>query len=165
MFNRPPETYAPSDDAVLDFGAGNGLLARVIRKLNASVVIDDVEPNEAGSGIASGHYRSFHEGYADEFLRLHPEHRYDYIVLNDVIGHPVDPVELLQNLREAAGTKCRLLVSMPYVAYVGCDCTCWRDSSTMSTPVASSGPICGSLPCVPRWMCSSMRGSMRHRWC
>lgn len=143
MFNRPPETYAPSDDAVdavsrdpanplhqtalripprslvLDVGAGNGLLGRVVQRLNDTVVIDGVEPNDAGSAIARRHYRSFHAGYAEEFLRLHPERRYDYFVLNDVIEHLVDPVALLRDLRVAGGPECRLLISTPNVAYMG----------------------------------------------
>jgi 2-polyprenyl-3-methyl-5-hydroxy-6-metoxy-1,4-benzoquinol methylase len=143
LFHRPPASYAitkravdaaladsanpllqtarniPTGAVVLDIGAGNGLLGRIVQALDPSVTIDGVEPSEAGASQAGEHYRTFHTGYAEDFLREHPDHHYDVIVLNDVIEHLPDPVAFLRELREVVGPTARFLLSTPNVAYVG----------------------------------------------
>ena len=143
LFRRPPESYditaqavdavladpanpllqtarnIPSGAVVLDIGAGNGLLGRIVRALDPSITIDGVEPSEAGASQAAEQYRTFHNGYAEDFLREHPDLRYDVVVLNDVIEHLADPVAFLRGLREAVGPTASFLLSTPNVAYLG----------------------------------------------
>jgi 2-polyprenyl-3-methyl-5-hydroxy-6-metoxy-1,4-benzoquinol methylase len=111
-------SIAPGSVA-LDIGAGNGLLARIISRVDPSITVDGVEPSESGAAEARQEYRLFHNGYAEEFLAAQSDQRYDYVILNDVIEHVVDPVAFLGALREAAGASSRFLVSTPNVAYVG----------------------------------------------
>ncbi|HBK42795.1 MAG TPA: hypothetical protein DDZ23_00460 [Polynucleobacter sp.] len=143
LFKRPENTYAVSSDAierileddasplnhiarlipegasVLDIGAGNGLLAQVIKKSNKLVHIDGIEPNEFAASLARPHYRSIFVGFSSEYLDVIHQSRYDYVVLADVVEHTVDPVEFLTEICDHLPTSTKLFVSLPNIAFGG----------------------------------------------
>lgn len=143
MFKRPENTYAVSSDAierilgddasplnhiarlipegasVLDIGAGNGLLAQVIKKNKKLVHIDGIEPNKFAASLARPHYRSILVGFSSEHLAVIHKGNYDYVVLADVVEHTVDPVEFLMEICAHLPTSTKLLVSLPNIAFGG----------------------------------------------
>lgn len=143
LFTRPPETYGYAESlitslladranpvrhtaglftpgsTVLDVGAGSGLLGRITPLLSPDVVLDGIEVSPEGTEVASAHYRHFLVGYAQDHVASIAEAQYDFVVLNDVIEHVVDPAALLESLREAAGPRCTFIISTPNIGYVG----------------------------------------------
>jgi 2-polyprenyl-3-methyl-5-hydroxy-6-metoxy-1,4-benzoquinol methylase len=102
---------------VLDIGAGNGILPRVIAAKSKDVVIDGIEPNVYAAESAKGYYRNFFTGYAQEFVNENPLEEYDYIILADVIEHIVDPYEFLKTLVNDLDVKTKIILSVPNVAF------------------------------------------------
>jgi 2-polyprenyl-3-methyl-5-hydroxy-6-metoxy-1,4-benzoquinol methylase len=107
----------PDSSRVLDVGAGNGLLARVLDATHSELVIDGIEPNPYGAELARPHYRELRVGYFQDFSEELREQGYDYIVLADVIEHVADPLALLRDLRDIAGDRSRIVISTPNVAF------------------------------------------------
>jgi 2-polyprenyl-3-methyl-5-hydroxy-6-metoxy-1,4-benzoquinol methylase len=108
----------PSRSTVLDVGAGNGVLADVVRMLQNAVVLDGVEPSRAASQIACRKYRSFHCGFHES----HPDNmatsrKYDAIVAADVIEHTPDPQEFLQSLQPCLAKGGKIYLSVPNVSF------------------------------------------------
>ncbi len=141
MFNRSEETYKMNTESVkfvlqdevnplrqigkivndcstiLDIGAGNGLLALVLKQLHPKIIIDGIEPNAYAASIARQYYRNFYTGYAQEFLDFIKRDNYDFIVLADVLEHMPDPLSFLTALREIIGEKTQIIISLPNVAF------------------------------------------------
>ena len=107
----------PEGSRVLDVGAGNGLLARVLAETHADLAVDGIEPNPYAAEIARPHYRDFRVGYVQDFAAEIREQAYDYIVLADVIEHVPDPLALMRELRDVAGDRSRIVISTPNVAF------------------------------------------------
>jgi 2-polyprenyl-3-methyl-5-hydroxy-6-metoxy-1,4-benzoquinol methylase len=105
------------DPQVLDIGAGNGLLARLLARKSQRGIIDGIESNPYAADIASPHYRDFYRGHAREFLEVIEKNRYDFIVLADVIEHMEDPFRFLKELRSHVSGSTRVLISTPNVAF------------------------------------------------
>ncbi|MGB3904056.1 MAG: class I SAM-dependent methyltransferase, partial [Anaerolineae bacterium] len=57
----------PDDARVLDIGAGNGLLARVLLRTHKGLTIDGIEPNPYASELARNSYRHLCVGHAEEY--------------------------------------------------------------------------------------------------
>jgi 2-polyprenyl-3-methyl-5-hydroxy-6-metoxy-1,4-benzoquinol methylase len=106
----------PERSLVLDVGAGNGLLARVLTARRSQVVVDGIEPNPRAAELAAPFYRNFHVGPAEAFADQIRAEPYDFVVLADVIEHTADPLEFLQSLTASTPTA-RLLLSAPNVAF------------------------------------------------
>jgi 2-polyprenyl-3-methyl-5-hydroxy-6-metoxy-1,4-benzoquinol methylase len=141
MFNRPPQTYEmapglvenivkeeanplnricaliPAGSTVLDIGAGNGLMALLLKKHGKPVIIDGIEPSPQAAALASPHYRRFYTGYARDFAQKITETDYDFIILADVIEHMADPLTFLRDLSSRIGDRTRLVLSVPNVAF------------------------------------------------
>ena len=141
MFDRPVETYKVakgtikgvlSDPAsplyqvvntiedgavVLDAGAGNGLLAMLFKAARKDVVIDGIESSKEAAKIARPHYREFFQGYVQDYYDILKKNDYDYIVLADVIEHIVNPEEFLRELLRKTGSKTKIVISTPNVAF------------------------------------------------
>lgn len=107
----------PDGARVLDVGAGNGLLAQVLRRQRPTVVIDGVEPSGYAAGLAAPHYRRFHHGYAQDLPPSWREPRYDFVVLADVMEHVPDPVGFLRQLDGLIDASSRILLTVPNVAF------------------------------------------------
>lgn len=107
----------PAGSKVLDIGAGNGLLARVLAATGEDVTIDGLEPNARAAELARPHYRRFHVGNVEDRLDEIATEAYDHLVLADVIEHVPDPLSLLRGLAAAGGERARILISTPNVAF------------------------------------------------
>lgn len=140
MFTRPDETYEsppevvewvlgddasplkriaaliPDGSRVLDVGAGNGLLARVLHAMNTNVVIDGIEPNPHAAALAAPHYRQFHTAFAEDVIEAMDE-SYDFVVLADVIEHVVDPLAFVEQLVDRLPRETRIVIDAPNVAF------------------------------------------------
>ncbi len=141
MFSRPEQNYDVPDETldgilsdpaqplariaalvedgsyILDVGAGNGLLARVLSRAGKNVVIDGVEPNEFAAQLAAKYYRHFYPGFVQEHLEKLSQTTYDYVVLADVIEHMPNPLHVLTELLDKLPSETRLIVSVPNVAF------------------------------------------------
>jgi 2-polyprenyl-3-methyl-5-hydroxy-6-metoxy-1,4-benzoquinol methylase len=141
MFKRDPATYSidesvvsnilrdpanplnriaeliPSSSRILDVGAGNGLLARLLQKKNKDVIIDGIEPDTSASQQARKFYRTFHVGYVQDCLEQIASERYDYIVFADVVEHIVDPLPLLTGICASIDDHAKIILSIPNVAF------------------------------------------------
>jgi 2-polyprenyl-3-methyl-5-hydroxy-6-metoxy-1,4-benzoquinol methylase len=144
LFERPSQTFAldpraidwiladeanplnrlvhliPSGSRVLDIGAGNGILARLLHQIHGDhVVIDGIEPDAAAADAARAHYRKLFEEPVHTFLAQDRNcGSYDFIVLADVIEHFPNPQQVLQALRAQLHASARICVSTPNVAFV-----------------------------------------------
>lgn len=107
----------PEGSRVLDVGAGNGLLARILNATHTDLVIDGIEPSPYGAELAAPHYHQFRVGYFQDFEEELRAEGYDFIVLADVIEHVPDPLALLRDLRRVAGDRTRIVISTPNVAF------------------------------------------------
>lgn len=109
----------PDNATVLDVGAGNGMLGRVLRHAGKRITIDAIEPSEFAAQLADPFYRKVYRGYAQEHSEVLRATRYDYIVLADVIEHIPDPSVFLSEILQNIPNTCKVLVSMPNVAFGG----------------------------------------------
>jgi 2-polyprenyl-3-methyl-5-hydroxy-6-metoxy-1,4-benzoquinol methylase len=108
----------PKGATVLDIGAGNGLLARLLHHAHSDVAIDGVEPDGAAVMHAKPWYRDLFNGSVEQFLsQVGGSIHYDYIVLADVIEHLPNPQRILQLIRERLGRSGKLCISTPNVAF------------------------------------------------
>jgi len=111
--------FIPDEAKILDIGAGNGVLGRVLSALKKRVVIDGIEPNEFAAEIASPYYREIYRGYASEYLHQIKAGEYDYIILADVVEHTEDPSRFLKEIVNCVGSNTKIIVSLPNVAFGG----------------------------------------------
>lgn len=102
---------------VLDMGAGNGLLARVVVRETKNVIIDGIEPSKFASTIASAHYRKFYTGFGQDFFSMIEQENYNFIVLADVIEHMVDPFTFLKELCKQVSLSTKIVITTPNVAF------------------------------------------------
>lgn len=143
MFRRNEKTYVIGDEAidkilsdpaqplgqiarmlpdaatVLDIGAGNGMLGRVLQRVGKRVTIDAIEPSEFAVKLAEPFYRTVYPGYAQDHFQVLQATQYDYIVLADVIEHIPDPAAFLSDILQNLSGKTRLIVSIPNIAFGG----------------------------------------------
>jgi 2-polyprenyl-3-methyl-5-hydroxy-6-metoxy-1,4-benzoquinol methylase len=106
----------PDGSSVLDIGAGNGLLARVLHETHAEITIDGIEPNPYAAELAAPHYRHFRTGLAEDVVDSLAD-LYDYIVLADVIEHVADPLTFLSRLTAGLPARTRVILDTPNVAF------------------------------------------------
>lgn len=104
---------------VLDVGAGNGILPRLLRALHSAAAIDGVEPDYEAYQRARPHYRSVFRGDLAAFLasRGTSAEKYDAVVLADVIEHIPNPAPLMRQLSALLAPDGVVLVSTPNVAF------------------------------------------------
>lgn len=109
----------PEGSVVLDIGAGNGMLGRVLQRAGKSVILDGIEPNEFAAGLAQPFYRTVYTGYAQDFSQEIQARAYDFVVLADVIEHIPDPGSFLGELVRNLNKATRVIISIPNVAFGG----------------------------------------------
>jgi 2-polyprenyl-3-methyl-5-hydroxy-6-metoxy-1,4-benzoquinol methylase len=107
----------PENSKVLDIGAGNGLLAIVMRAINKDVIMDGVEPDPHAANIAKPQYRHFWTGYVQDFRDAIQQEHYNYIVMADVLEHFQDPQSFLQELVSWIPSQTRIVLSIPNIAF------------------------------------------------
>lgn len=107
-----------SNQDVLDVGCGEGFFAAELKKDGNRVVGVDALP-EAGESAALVRYISADLNDAQpDLARQAGEHRFDRVLLLDVLEHLVQPLRLLEEVRPALKEGGRLVVSVPNVANI-----------------------------------------------
>lgn len=109
----------PDGAIVLDIGAGNGMLGRVLQRACKQVTIDAIEPSEFAAQLAKPFYRSVFQGYAQDYYQMIKAARYDYIILADVIEHIPDPAAFLADILKDLPVTTKLIISIPNIAFGG----------------------------------------------
>ena len=109
----------PSGASVLDIGAGNGILARLLTSLDRGVAIDAIEPDPVARAAAAPFYRSIFTGKLEDYLAgsRADETRYDFIVLADVLEHLANPEPLLEQVKALLSSGGRIVISTPNIAF------------------------------------------------
>ena len=103
-------TFIEPGKTVLDFGAGTGYLANVLR--DAGYIVDGVEFSESASDAAQRQYGvSFYSSL--EELKTAKDTSYDMIVTVEVIEHLREPWKELQLLYSLTRTGGRLYITTP----------------------------------------------------
>jgi SAM-dependent methyltransferase len=102
---------------ILDIGAGNGSLGRLLFNLGKEIIIDGIEPNAVAAAIAEPYYRSMYVGFLGDYIETIEVETYDFVVLADVIEHIENPQVFLRQLTGRLGERAKLLVSIPNVAF------------------------------------------------
>lgn len=104
---------------VLDVGAGNGVLARLLKFQGRSCVVDGVEPDPVAQRAAQAHYRGLFMGTVDEFVasRDGNSEQYDFIVMADVMEHIANPAPTLEQLKNLLAPDGKIVISTPNVAF------------------------------------------------
>lgn len=108
-----------NNSKVLDVGAGNGILALLLKELGKAVIIDGVEPDARARILAEPGYRLFYACGLDEYLEQTQDapELYDLIVLADVLEHIAYPESLLSALKKRLTDEGRIAISIPNVAF------------------------------------------------
>jgi 2-polyprenyl-3-methyl-5-hydroxy-6-metoxy-1,4-benzoquinol methylase len=110
----------PVGKSVLDVGAGNGVLARLLAFQGRNCVIDGVEPDTVAQQAARSYYRNLFCGTVDEFVSVRRESeclQYDFIVMADVLEHIANPMPTLLQLKQLLTPNGKLIISTPNVAF------------------------------------------------
>lgn len=107
----------PNGSRVLDVGAGNGILARLLKKVRKNVILDGIEPNPYAAKLAKRYYQNFYNCYFQGAANKVRNKKYDFIVLADVIEHLADPLEFIQEVRKVMSKNTKILMSVPNVAF------------------------------------------------
>lgn len=108
----------PDDAAVLDIGAGSGLLPLISSRLGRRTVFDGIEPNEYAAKFARRRYRDYHVGHVSDCPFLQAGRPYDFFVLADVLEHTPNPEAFLREILGHTNPKTRILLSVPNVAFI-----------------------------------------------
>ncbi len=107
----------PNGSVVLDIGAGNGILARLLKKARKNVIIDGIEPNPYAAKLAKKYYQNFYNCYFRDAVNEVRKKKYDFIVLADVIEHQADPLKFIKEVRKVMSKNTKILISAPNVAF------------------------------------------------
>jgi SAM-dependent methyltransferase len=109
----------PSGASVLDIGAGNGILARLLTSLDRGVAVDAIEPDPVARAAAAPFYRSIFAGKLEDYLKGSRADgtRYDFIVLADVLEHLANPEPLLRQAKALLSPDGRIIISTPNIAF------------------------------------------------
>ena len=107
----------PERSKILDVGAGNGVLAKLFKFKNKSVIIDGVEPNKFASNIAKLEYRNFYNGYIQEFMDEILNEKYDFIIFADVIEHIDNPIDVFKDFFKKLDMTTKIIISVPNIAF------------------------------------------------
>ena len=108
----------PDDAAVLDIGAGSGLLPLISLRLGRRTVFDGIEPNEYAAKVARPRYRDYHVGHVSDCPFLQAGRLYDFFVLADVLEHTPNPEAFLREILGYTKPHTRILLSVPNVAFI-----------------------------------------------
>ena len=109
----------PDGARVLDVGAGNGILARLLVATGRTVVIDAVEPDPVARDFSATLYREMFACGLETFLETAPSRseRYDVIVMADVVEHLANPEPHLSRLKELLRKGGFIALSTPNIAF------------------------------------------------
>ena len=110
----------PDGAVVLDIGAGNGVLARLLRAVGRKVIIDAIEPDLAAREFSGDLYRKMYECNLETFLDCSVNNflRYDIIVMADVIEHLPNPEPYLCRLKALLSGEGFLAINTPNIAFL-----------------------------------------------
>lgn len=110
----------PDGAVVLDIGAGNGILARLLRDVGRKVIIDAIEPDPAAREFSGDLYRKMYDCDIETFLdkAVDTSMRYDIVVMADVIEHLSNPQHYLCRLKALLSSKGFFAISTPNVAFL-----------------------------------------------
>lgn len=100
--------------SVLDVGAGPGGVGRVLRERGFLGRIVAIEPVAERIAPNAEFYSEIHTCYIEKFQT---EHRFDVIMLADVLEHLHDPWQALKSLRNLLSPTGLLLVQVPNVMH------------------------------------------------
>ena len=106
--------------SVLDVGAGNGVLARLLSFQGRDCLIDGVEPDPVAQQEARSHYSSLFCGTVDDFVSARSDSNsllYDFIVMADVLEHIANPMPTLLQIKQLLSPNGKLIISTPNVAF------------------------------------------------
>ena len=110
----------PDGVSILDVGAGNGVLARLLAFHGRDCIIDGVEPDPVAQQAASPQYHNLFCGTLEEFVtarRGTGSIQYDYIVMADVLEHIANPIPTLLQIKQLLTPNGKLMISTPNVAF------------------------------------------------
>lgn len=108
-----------TDSTVLDIGAGNGILPRLLEALGKVVSIDAIEPDPVARELAKPLYRQCFDQGLESFLEEQNQNstRYDFIVMADVLEHLANPEPSLKEMLRLLAPGGRLLLSTPNIGF------------------------------------------------
>jgi 2-polyprenyl-3-methyl-5-hydroxy-6-metoxy-1,4-benzoquinol methylase len=92
---------------LLDYGCSEGALFQALRQLGFQGQLFGVEPNDTFANYAS------ERGKAIVLRSVGIEHAFDVIVINHVLEHVPDPLELLSQLRKSLRPGGKLYIDVP----------------------------------------------------
>lgn len=81
-----------SESQVLDIGCGNGEFLLNLKHLGAHVTGIDLSQEAVNAALSNGLDRAFRVAFNDFVDDI----KYDLIILNDVIEHPLEPIKLIE---------------------------------------------------------------------
>lgn len=96
----------PENSSILEIGSGTGNLISAF-KFNKTVGIDI---NEEMVKIAKSKYPHL-EFYVDDIENLSLNKKFDYVIMQDLIGHLSDNWEAFRNLRELTSANTRVIIT------------------------------------------------------
>ncbi len=107
----------PEGSKILDIGAGNGILAEVLKSTHSKLIIDGIEPDLYAAKIAKNSYRNFYNDTFQNVKNKINKELYDFIVLADVIEHTENPLMVIKDLFKYVQNNTKIILSIPNVAF------------------------------------------------
>ena len=108
---------------VLDLGCATGNLGSRLREVNADIICWGIECNEEMAKIADKKMAKVFISNLDTFdYSVLPQRYFDCVVCGDVLEHLINPIAVVQKLKEVMKDNGYLLVSLPNVSHVTVIC-------------------------------------------
>jgi len=102
---------------ILDVGAAEGFLGQLLGEMGAShLELDAIEPNPQWSEKARPFYRELFESTVEDAPL--PDNKYQVVVCADVLEHVVNPVSVIERLRQTATPDAHFIISLPNIAHI-----------------------------------------------
>src|SRR3990167_2544610 len=105
------------DEAILDIGAGRGILSAHLKKLGYKTYIIEANPSIAEQARHHADYGICADLHDIEKIKLVLQNKkFKYIIFSDVLEHVFDPVQVLRNYQPFLSNHGKVIVSLPNVA-------------------------------------------------
>jgi len=111
------EKYIKENAIILEIGAGNGNFAEAM-SVRRNCQVEIIEPDTSDAVLAKSKVKRVFNDTLENVIDKLQEHRYDHVVLLDVIEHVKDPVEALTKIRRVLKKEGSVIFSMPNMAHM-----------------------------------------------
>jgi 2-polyprenyl-3-methyl-5-hydroxy-6-metoxy-1,4-benzoquinol methylase len=105
---------------ILDVGCSSGYLGEYLKTLGHYVVGLDI--TYEAIEVAKNYLDEAYNEYLEDYLKNHPELKFDVIIFGDVLEHITNPDEILKLVKNNLEIDGKIIASIPNVAHISMRC-------------------------------------------